>query len=128
MVSDGEAIGWYISAFFGIGALAGAINLLPGSSFLILDGEGFTVRSLFRQSTYKWTEVEAFTVRRVGASRMVAFDFSSGYPRQVRIRRFVSAIIGTEGALPDTYGLSLQALADKMNAAKEEALRNANVH
>ena len=128
MVSDGETVGWFIATLFGIGALAGAINLLPGSSFLVLDGEGFTVRSLFRQHSYKWTEVETFSVRWVGAIRMVAFDFSSEYARQVRMRKIVSSIIGTEGALPDTYGLSLQNLADKMNAAKEEALRNANVH
>ena len=60
-------------------------------------------------------------VRRVGAIRMVAFNFSSAYTRQARMRKVALAIAGTEGALPDTYGLSLQNLADKMNDARETA-------
>jgi hypothetical protein len=30
----------------------------------------------------------------------------------------------TEGALPDTYGFSMEQLADTMNAMREEAIRN----
>ena len=39
----------------------------------------------------------------------------------------VSALTGNEGALPNSFGLSLEQLADKMNTAKQEALEFSRV-
>jgi len=124
MGSDGQVLGWFCAAFFGIGVLVCTINLSPNSSFLVLNSKGFTMRSLYREHSYKWTDVETFAVRSVGFRRMVVFKFSDGYTGQPRMRRIASAMTGAEGALPDTYGLSLHELADKMKKMQEEALRN----
>ena len=121
MGSDGQVLGWFCAAFFGIGALVCTINLLPNSSFLVLNSEGFTMRSLYREHSYKWTDVETFTVGSIGFRRMVVFNFSNGYSGQPRLRMIASAMTGAEGALPDNYGLSLRELADKMNKMKQEA-------
>jgi hypothetical protein len=123
MSSDGQVAGWFCAAFFGIGVLVCTINLLPNSSFLVLDRKGFTIRALYREHSYKWTDVDTFMVGSIGFRRMVVFKFSNAYTGQPRMRAIASALTGAEGALPDTYGLSLQGLADKMNTMKEEALR-----
>jgi len=128
MGSEGQVLGWFCAAFFGVGVIVFTINLLPNSSFLVLNSEGFKIRSSYRERSYKWTEVETLEVASIGFKRMIVFNFSNTYTGQPRMRRIASAMTGAEGALPDTYGLSLHQLADKMNRAREAALRSAGRH
>ncbi len=85
-----------------------ALNLLPNSSFLALNNQGFTVRSLYREHSYKWTNVESFSVGVIGTgflrqTRMVVFNFSSEYSASPRLRRIALVVGGFEGALLDTW-------------------------
>jgi len=126
----GSTVGWFCAAFFGIGIVVFVLNLLPNSSFLALNNQGFTVRALYREHSYRWTDVEAFRVGIIGTlgwkrTRMVVFNFSSEYHATPRLRKIALAVAGSEGALPDTYGLTLDQLADKMNTAREAALQDA---
>jgi len=121
---EGEKFGWYGAAFFGLCGLVAVINLFPNSSYLVLNRDGFTIRSLYREGSYKWTDVQPFRVGLVGTHRMVVFDFSEEYASGRGVRKVVGAILDAEGALPDNYGLSLEKLAETMNAAREEALKS----
>jgi hypothetical protein len=118
MIRDGEALGWFPLVFFGLCTLVLALDLIPGASYLKLDPEGFTVRSLFRSSWIAWGEIEGFAPGRVGANRGVVFDLVPGSKRAPRLRRVNAAISGAECALPDTYGLSCERLADLLNEWK----------
>jgi len=115
MVRNGKSAGWFPLAVFGLGAFVFALQLLPGASYLKLDSEGLTVRSLFRSSSFAWGDISGFAPGLVGGNRGVVFDLVPGSNRQSRLRRFNSAAFGAECALPDTYGLSSEHLAGLLN-------------
>ena len=73
MGAEGDWIGWWIAVFFGLCGLAG-LGLLLGDNGVVLDREGFEVRSLLRSKRYRWREVSSFSVRRVRQSRFLVFD------------------------------------------------------
>ena len=112
----GDVMGWYCAAFFGIGLIISVVNLLPNSSYLTMNRDGFRIRSLFREQSFEWTDVETFMVRDTGHMKMVVFTFSKEYAK-----KFPAWL---PGGLPDTYGLTAQDLADRMNAAKAAVLEN----
>lgn len=130
MARDGQAMGWVCLLFFGAGGLVLAASAVPGASHLRLTRDGFRTRTLWRDGVgYRWADIERFRVGVIRHNRMVMFDFSGTYHKQETARKLARAIGGAEGALPDTYGLGAQGLADLMNAfldadRRREAFRN----
>src|SRR5690606_27719346 len=66
IVSTHPLLAWAGIGFFGLCAAVALLNLLPGASGLVLDGEGFEIVSLFRRSRIGWDEVTRFGEARVG--------------------------------------------------------------
>jgi hypothetical protein len=118
MIYGHQREGWFVSIVFGLGSLVFALQLLPGSSYLLLEPDGFTVRTLYRSQKYAWAEVERFAVTRTGGNKTVAFDFSSEYGKYHVARKVAAGISGYEGALPDTYGMKPERLAELLNEWK----------
>lgn len=121
MVHGHRRGGWFAAIVFGLGSLVCALQLLPGSSYLLLEPDGFTVRTLYRSQRYGWAEVERFGVTRIGGNKTVAFDFSSRYERWRVGRQVAAGISGYEGMLPDTYGMKAEQLAGLLNEWKARA-------
>jgi hypothetical protein len=116
MVSDGTAAGWPVAIGFGVAAASLAIMGHPRSGFLRLDPDRLTVCSLFRVSSYRWDDIEAFDVVRFGLYRLVAFTlFEQGGGHGDHTPRPAAAISGYDGALPDTYGMRAEELALLLN-------------
>lgn len=113
-------IGWLVMIFFGLGVLVSLINLYPGSIYLRLTSEGFTTATLARREFYPWSEVARFTPIKIGVNTMVGFSYvnSAAAPpvRRPRLR-----LNGVEQVLPDTYGLSAEALADLLNQVRQHS-------
>jgi hypothetical protein len=120
MVRSGEALGWLEIAFFGTGTVVFCALILPGSAYLRLEPAGFTVCSLFRTQATRWFEVEGFATTRISGRRMVGFNYSTFHQGQPRLRRLASAMSGYEAALPDTYGMKADSLAELMNQWRSE--------
>jgi uncharacterized membrane protein len=111
--------------FFGLCVLVGLIQFIPGSSFLRLGPDGFTVRAMWRSTFYRWSDVEQFGVTRIPPANqpVVGFDFSTNYPRrdQARvIKRINRNLTGFEAALPDNYGWDCAELAAHLNQLREQ--------
>jgi hypothetical protein len=115
MIANDKPAGWSVSSFFGLGVVVFIVNLPPSSSYLLLKKEGFTVCSLYRKSSFKWSDIEEFVVGYLIGPKMVVFNFSLTYDRQQKSRIISKAIAGYEGALPDTYGMSAKELAELLN-------------
>jgi hypothetical protein len=115
---EGAWVMWLCVGFFGLGVVVCLLQFLPRSSFLRLDGEGFTIRTLYRERTYRWEDVDTFGVTVVSFNKMVGFNFAPHFDRAARLRRVNKAIAFFEGALPDTYGMKAEDLADLMNEYK----------
>jgi hypothetical protein len=122
MIVSGEVLGWFVAVFFGLCTLVIAAALLPNASYLRVGPDGFTLCSLFRAHSYRWSDVSGFSVDRVGPNRMVVFDFSEEFQGMPRLRRFAAALGGHEGGLPDSYGMPLEDLAGLLNEYREQGI------
>jgi len=101
--------------FFGLCGLVGLVGLLPNSSYLTLTDRGFEFASLYRKHFVSWSDVDSFIPIKIQHNRMVGWNYSPGFSKSQRLRRVNTALAGTEAALPDTYGMSAEELADLMN-------------
>jgi hypothetical protein len=119
LILGGDGIGWFVAGFFGLCLIVFLVQMLPQSSYLRLDPEGFEIRTLFQSSRYKWDDVAVFGTKKIG-SKMVIFLFSPEYENGKTARGISLAVAGVEGALPDTYGMSAEELANLMNEWREK--------
>jgi len=117
MVLKGEESGWLPACFFGLMAIVGAVSLLPEATTLRLDADGMETTTLFRKTHFRWRDVSDFSVASLlslwpAASRYVCFNLStlSGPGTKLAV-----AFTGRTSMLPDTYGLSAEALALLLN-------------
>ncbi len=100
--ASARQVGWLNVAFFGLGALVLGAQFLPGVSGLVLDPQGFTLRTLGRARRFAWADVEGFQVGVVGGQVLVLFDCPGDHGRLARANR---ALFGASHALPHTFGL-----------------------
>jgi len=112
-------------SFFSIGVVVAIVQLLPGSSFLRLSPAGFTIRSMWRDTSYRWSDIERFGVVEIHPAghrqRMVGLDFSQSFPHRDRarvLRGLSQGLTGFEGALPDSYGWDCAKLAAHLESWK----------
>ncbi|WP_406698637.1 hypothetical protein V5E97_07100 [Singulisphaera sp. Ch08] len=114
----GDKIGWGCAIIFGLGVLISTVCLLPNATYLRLTDDGFTICSMYRTHTYRWQEVTGFAVGRVFRNKMVLFNFEPTYQRTPGLRSINVGMVGYEAGLPDTYGLTHEALAEMLNQFK----------
>lgn len=105
-------------SFFGLGVVAAIVQLLPGSSFLRLSPAGLTIRNMWRDTFYRWSDIERFGVTEIRPAghrqRMVGLNFSESFAYRDqgrRLRSMMRSLSGFEGALPDNYGWDCARLA-----------------
>ena len=123
MIREGEKIGWFVAGFFTLCILVFLLQLFPKSSFLTVCEEGIEFCALFRSHKVPWSDISEFGVCRVPGNRMVGFNYSAEYPRARKARALSKALTGCEGALPDTYGFSVDELAELLSAYHQEKLK-----
>jgi hypothetical protein len=123
---DGEADeifwAWAAIAFFALCAVVAAVMLLPGAGSLTLAADGFTMCSLFRKAHTPWRQASDFAVAQSGDKRMTFVGYedarASGFAAETS-----RSLIGRNAALPDTYGLTHEELAQLLTRWRERALR-----
>ena len=104
-----------------------AASLIPGATSLKLSSHGFTVRTWFRDESFRWTDVKEFrliTYRYLGfipIRRSVGFRFSETYKRNV-LRRIAGAIVSFDRILPDNFGMKAQQLVGLLESTRRQAL------
>ena len=115
IVRHGDATGYFCGGFFVLCMLVFGLQLHPRATYLHLTTEGFTYGSLFRAYSVRWTDVREFGVIVIHRRGLVAWNFVPGNERAGKMRRFNQAFSGYEAALPNTYGIKAQELADGLN-------------
>lgn len=116
MVLDGVLLGYFCALLFALGALVFVTQLHPRAAYLQLDEQGFTYCSLFRAHRIRWAAVAGFAVVRMGSNSLVAWNFAQGHVPHGRGPALSQALSGYHSALPDTYGLRADVLAQRLNA------------
>ena len=122
MIQDGKWMGWYVLVFFGLVALIAAVAMLPGAGGLILDREGFDVTSLFRRYRIRWQDTADFAAVSIPPAHQKMVGYNDLKQSSSRLAKMNVAIVGRDAAIPDTYGLSADALAQLMAQWRERAL------
>src|SRR5216683_5233933 len=98
MARAGQWFGRVGIAFFGLGVVVFGLQLLPSSTYLRVGPDGFTVCTLFRSHSCRWSDVKAFQVRRVGRTEMVV-SFSKQPRGSLGLRRLNVRLAGAEAAV-----------------------------
>lgn len=124
LVSQGHGFGWFGAGFFGLGVVVSVLRLIPGCSFLRLTVDGFTFVSRFRGQSIKWRDVAQITVGTIEGCKMVMLDLSPEVSDHLWSQRVARTIAGHDGGLPNTHGMSPEALAELMNDYRLAAIRH----
>ena len=115
-------MGWYVLVFFGLVALIAAVAMLPGAGGLILDREGFDVTSLLRRYRIRWQDTADFAAVSIPPAHQKMVGYNDLKRSSSRLAKMNVAIVGRDAAIPDTYGLSADALAQLMAQWRVRAL------
>ncbi len=118
MIHEGRPFGWVAVAFFGLGLIVFALQLLPNSSYLRVSSSGIEIGGLWRSHQYKWSDISHFYTGCIGPNKMVLIAFAPSYEQAQTARNVARTLTGAEGALPDTYGFTAEALAAHLNRWK----------
>ncbi len=113
---------WFAGGFFALCALVAFPQMIGVGGGLKLDRKGFVCRSLFSSFRREWTECTGFAALRVGPRKMVGFTTVRDELLHPRLAAVARGMTSTAGALPDTYGLSANELADLMNRFRDRAV------
>lgn len=124
MIRDGQGgMAWFVTIFFGLTAVVGLLQLFGKGSSLTLTREGFQIRNMGRDmKLVRWQECSGFGVASVGAAKMIVYDHL--HDRDKALGQVNQSLVGGSSALPDTYGMKPQELADLMNAYREKSFYN----
>jgi hypothetical protein len=122
LIRTGEAGGWLALGFFGPCAVLALLVPLATRNHLRLDPDRFTVTTPVLTRTYRWAEVDHFFPVGDGTSGAVAFDLAAASPRRRGTsQRLTRRLFGYDDALPQTYGLPPERLAELLNNWKAGA-------
>jgi hypothetical protein len=112
---------WAWPVLGGVATAVVLVQLLPGAAFLRLGPEGLVLRYSFRTFSYRWRDVEGFAAASISLNKMVVYNHAPDAPVSLTARRVAAAMSGWEAALPDTFGLTAEELADLLNEYKRAA-------
>lgn len=112
----------FATAFCAIGTMLSVCTLLPGASLLRLDADGFEVtKFFFLKRRYNWAKVSDFGLWTMSKTTLVVFK---AYSRDRGVLETMNAALagGSNGYLPDTYGMSAAELAQTMTSWLNSAM------
>ena len=109
---------------FGAAVVMCIVQLVPRWSHLRIAPDGLVLRNLGRTQRWSWNDLENFTTYEIyhqyGSVKNVGFDRRDLTPeRQSFFQTLTRGMTGVDGALPDTYGMRHEELADVLNAARD---------
>jgi hypothetical protein len=121
---DSALIVGSLVAVFLLGAILSFMMLSPDRNHLVLTPVDFRFRTVFKFRYFRWEEVEKFHPLSVKGTAMVVYSLSLQgrlhFPESMW-HKLDKIFSGGEECLPDTYGMSAEALADLMNQWKKKA-------
>jgi hypothetical protein len=91
------------------------LMLLSKKVYLRLTADGFEMASLFNKKTTRWSDVDGFRIRQTRHMKMIAIVYRPDYKDQKILRKVSASLAGMEGAIPNTYTVSQDALLATLN-------------
>lgn len=73
------------------------------------------MKSMGRKNRTLWKDVQSFKIGSIRGAKMIAINYRLHYADQKLARVVVSAVSGMEGAIPNSYNVSLVNLERVLN-------------
>lgn len=124
MVSRGVPNGWLALALAGPGWIASAIQLVPGTAALTLDGDGFEVKAWALRRRSRWADVTRFIAKAPPGTRTKVVFYSNRERKNAVLGKINALACGDTAALPDTYGVPADDLARLMSLWRDRATQH----
>ena len=121
LASRGDPKGWLLLVFSGLCSVLAALQLLPGSNTLTLDGAGFEVKAWSLRRRTRWRDVTGFEARPVPQAPIQRVFYFNTNLRTSMLAKINVMTLGSNAALPDTYGLAANDLARLMTVWQDRA-------
>jgi len=118
LISEGKALGWAMSGFFGLGIPVSIFMIRPNATYLKLDKSGVEMKTMFAPMRLKWTDVESFYISEMYMTKMIGITYSKSYKKMNILRKLTSSLTGVEGALPDNFKSSPEEICQLLNIWK----------
>lgn len=126
-----RGVGWCCVVFFALVVVVAVIQLIPGTTRVVVTTQGLYIKTFLWSYSYGWNEIERFGVsewtqwhgpfrqrhRQVG---ILFVEGSKHLSRHPRMQALTTALVGYHAALPDNYGFKHQDLADRLNSLLSE--------
>jgi hypothetical protein len=109
---------WVGIIFFGLGIIVSIIQFFPNSTYLKLTDEGFEVKSLFRSSFTKWTEIKDLREGQIKGNKMIFFNYTENHNKWNIGKEIAKSLTDTEGAIQSSYNIKTQQLLNLMKEYK----------
>ena len=117
MVAGGAWAGWFLVVVFVPCAAVLGLSLRPQSNELVLDGDGYTIKSTFRSSTTPWRNVEQVgTIEGVREQKVAIRLTAEAIASDPEAMRIAQALGGYHRTLPLNYALDADELAEVMRS------------
>lgn len=113
-------LGTVMAIFFGLCILVFGVQFFPGSAYLELNDDGFSVVHQFREKTYNWADIEEFSTHKFTGNKIVTWTYTKAFQVQDSDRTLANRVMKTEASLPDSYGMTAEDLAKMMNALRQK--------
>lgn len=115
MVLGGAWAGWFLILTFAPSAAVLGWSLRPEANELVIDRDGFTIRSTFRANSTPWSSIERIGVIDGAREPRVAFRYTPSAAAAVPdAAELAVALSGFHRTLPMTYGVDANDLAALM--------------
>lgn len=107
-----------------VGAVVYGLMLLPGSSYLQASPDGLTVSTAFRKRDYSWAQIRSIYVEKILNKRVVRVQLrlrdEGLHPDDHTKPNEQNTVVEKvrDETLPDTYGMTPEALVDRLTAYK----------
>jgi len=116
LVANGQPVaGWGITALFGLLAVIAFVTVLPGSTQIELDREGFTMVTLFQPGErVRWEEVDRFETVEVAGRRRAGYRLRSSAASAKERSGTPAPHAGLDGVFMRDFGMGPKQLVDTL--------------
>ncbi len=118
IIDENPTMSWISIIFFGLGIVISLIQFYPNSTYLKLTYEGFEVKSLFRSSFTRWTDIKDLEERSFRGNKMIFFDYTEKHEKYKKGNKLAKFLSVKEGSIQSIYDIKTKDLLDLMKYYK----------
>ena len=118
----GDAHGWIVAAIFGSLTAYSIWHLNSRSNYLRLTPTGFEVRAPMRKYDVRWNEIADFGAVIWRRNLFVVFNFNNPTSGDAKRRAQNRRVLSYDEMIPETYGLSVEELAEILELRRRAAI------